>query len=193
MDLIMQPQNNLIIEMKATSALKNRRIYLSDEFDRDSIFEVVYFLDRIRDIDLRSGRKDKIELIIDSYGGVIYSGNLLLSKIEQLKDEGYEIITTTSGVAMSMGFIAAICGSKRYAYRHATFLVHQPSSGTWGTLKDIEDDRDETNRLWEDMKSTIKKYTKITEAQLNDIKERKHDWILNAQQALELGVIDKIL
>ena len=189
-----QPTNfNLINEMKINSALKNRRIYLSNEIDRENIFEVIYFLDRLRDLDIKNGIKESIEIIVDSYGGQIYHGNSLLSKIEQLKDEWYKITTTVSGVAMSMGFTLAIASSYRQAYRHATFLLHQPSSGTWGTLKEMEDDIDETNRLWEEMKEIVKKYTKIKEEELEQMKREKRDWIFNAKDALKYGIIDKIL
>lgn len=193
MEILQQTNFNLIQEMKINSALKNRRIYLSNEIDRDNIFEVIYFLDRLRDLDIKNKTKENIEIILDSYGGIIYNGNSLVSKIEQLKDEGYKIITTVSGVAMSMGFIIGISSSCRQCYRHATFLLHQPSSGTWGTLKDIEDERDETNRLWEEMKSIVKKYTKITENELEIMKREKKDWIFNAEQALIYGIVDKIL
>lgn len=193
MEMIMQSQNSLITEMKINSALRDRRIYLSNEVDRDTIFEVLYFLDRLRDIDLKTGKKLPIEIIIDSYGGIIYNGNSLVSKVEQLKDEGYHIITTVSGVAMSMGFMCLICGSERRAYRHATILAHQPSNWMGGTLQDLEDDVAETKRLWNLMKFMIIKYTIIPESKLDEIKEKKQDWILDSNLALSLNVIDKIL
>jgi ATP-dependent protease ClpP protease subunit len=43
------------------------------------------------------------------------------------------------------------------------------------------------------MKEIICKYSKITDEQLEDIKTRKHDWYFTPQQALELGVVDKII
>jgi len=193
MDLILQSPNNLAIEMKISSALKYRRIYLSDEVERDTIFEVLYFLDRLRDIDRKMGTKEDIEIIIDSYGGTIYNGLSLISKVEQLRDEGYKIITTVSGVSMSMGFLILICSSERRAYRYSTLLAHQPSCWTGGTLKDLEDEVIELQRLWSLTKYLVLKYTKIPESKLDEVKEKKQDWILDAQKALELGVVDKIL
>jgi len=193
MGILQQSNFQLIQEMKISSALKNRRIYLSNEVDRETIFEVIYFLDRLRDLDFKNNTKEDIEIIVDSYGGMIYHGNALLSKIEQLKDEGYKIITTVSGVAMSMGFIIGICSSYRVGYRHSTYLAHQPSSSSWGTLKDMEDSVEETNRLWIEMKEVIKKYTKITEEELEKMKKEKRDWIFNAEEALKYGILDKII
>lgn len=189
----MQSQNNIQAEMKVSSALKRRRIYLSDEVERETIFDVLYFLDKLRDIDLKLGTKEDIEIIVDSYGGTIYNGLALVSKIEQLKDEGYNIIITVSAVAMSMGFMLLICGSKRQSYRYATILAHQPSCWNCGTLKDLEDGVAETRRLWNLMKKLILKYTKIPESRLDEIKEKKQDWILTPEECLEYGVIDKII
>ena len=43
------------------------------------------------------------------------------------------------------------------------------------------------------MKEIVKKYTKITEKQLEQIKLEKKDWIFNADDALKYGIINKIL
>jgi len=193
MEMVMPTNFNLIQEMKINSALKNRRIYLSNEVDRETVFEVIYFLDRLRDIDFKKGTKEDIEIVIDSYGGHIYHGLSLISKQQQMIDEGYRIITTVSGVAMSMGYCVSVVASKRRGYRHSTYLLHQPSSGTWGTLKQMEDDIEETNRLWEKMKNIVKQYTKITEEELETMKREKRDWIFSAEEALKYGIIDEIL
>jgi len=186
-------QNALLNEMRVSSALKMRKIHLSDEIERDVIFEAEYLLGKIVKIDKITNTKQPITIEINSYGGCCYNGLSLISKICQLKDEGYHIITTVSGVAMSMGAMILLAGSERRAYRYSTILFHQPSSATWGTLRDMQDDVDETNRLWELMKTIIKENSNIKEEELNDMYEYKRDWIITPEEALELGVIDKIL
>lgn len=193
MEYQMKPQNGLLVEMKVNSALRDRRIYLSDEIDRDVIFECMYFMNRLRDLDRKISKRLPIELIINSYGGNIYDGNSLISLIEEFKKEGYEIITTVSGVSMSMGFMLGIVGSKRKSYKYSTFLCHQPSSGAIGVLQQLEDVVSETQRLWKLMKRIIIENTKITDEQLENIKETHKDWVITSEHALELGVIDIIL
>lgn len=197
MEYQVMQQNALIAEMRTTSALRDRKIYLSDEVDRDSIFEVIYFMDRIRSIDDKEGlpisKRKPIEIICDSYGGSCYHGLTLISKIEEFKDLGYTIITTVSGVAMSMGAMILIVGSKRQAYRHARIMFHQPSSGTWGTLQQQEDDTDETKAIWKRMKDIIKKYTNFTEEKLEKMKREHKDLYLWGEEALKLKVIDSII
>lgn len=184
----------VITEMVLTSAMKHRRILFNEGFNDDTAFKANYLLNRIVDIDNLEGCNRKpIEIIINSSGGSIYAGAILLGTIETLKNMGYEIITTVNARAMSMGFMLSIVGTKRRATRYATFLCHQPSSGMWGTLKDIEDDVAETKRLWEIMKDIIKKNTKITDDMLEVIYREKRDAIYNPTQALELGVIDEII
>lgn len=185
--------NVLTMEMKVSSALKQRRIFLSNEIDRDSLFEVSYFLYKLQDIDKRTGKKEPIEIVICSYGGYIYDGSLLVSQIEQMKDDGYEIVTTTSGYGMSMAFIIGLVGSKRQAYRYCRFMCHQPSSGNYGTLQQQENDLEETKFLWNQMKDIIIKNSKITDEQLEECKKLNKDWYLSPTQALELGIIDVIL
>jgi ATP-dependent Clp protease protease subunit len=186
-------QISLATEMRLSAALKYRKVYLSDEVDRESIFEVLYFLDRIQEIDKKSKSKEPIEIILDSYGGYIYHGLSLISKILELRDLGYYIISTVTGVGMSMGFMIPIVASERRIYRYGTLMCHQPNSGTWGTLQEQQEDIQETIRLWNILKEIICKYTKITDAQLEDIKTRKFDWFMTPQQALELGCVDKII
>jgi ATP-dependent Clp protease, protease subunit len=180
-------------EMKINSALRDRRIFISEEVDRESMFKACYLLDRLVELDRVEDKKRSIEIVLDSYGGVIYHGLALISKIESLKDLGYKIIITCNSVAMSMGFMILLCGSERRALRHARIMCHQPSSATWGTLQDQEESVEETRVLWDKMKELITKYTKITDEQLEDIKARKYDWFFWSDEALELGVIDRII
>jgi len=190
---VMMPVDKIIEEIKINSAVRDRKVYINEEVDRDSMFKAVYFLDRIVALDKKTNTKENIEILINSYGGSIDQGLSLMSKIEELKDNGYKIITTVQAVAYSMGFMFAIIGSERRMYRFATLLAHQPSCWLGGTLKEIEDEVTNLKRMWNLMKIIILKYTNIPESKLDEVKKEKQDWILTAEQALELGCIDKIL
>lgn len=180
-------------EMKINSALRDRRIFISEEVTRESMFKACYLLDRLVELDKVDGIKKDIEIILDSYGGIIYSGLSLISKIESLRESGYKIIVTVNSVAMSMGFMILLCASERRALRHARIMCHQPSSATWGKMQEQVEDLDETLELWDRMKELIIKYTRITDGQLEDIRARKFDWFMWSEEALKLGVIDNII
>lgn len=181
-------------EMKINAALRDRRIFISEEVDRESMFKACYLLDRLVELDKNDKKKQEIEIVIDSYGGHIYHGLNLISKIESLREKGYKIITTVHSVAMSMGFMILICGSERRAIKHSRIMCHQPYSRLWySTLQDMEESVEETKALWIRLKELITKYTNITDEQLEDIKSRKYDWFMWSEEALELGVIDQII
>lgn len=187
------PVDRFLEEMKMNAAMRDRRIFISDEVDRESMFKACYLLDRLEELDKSSGEKKAIEIIIDSYGGYIYHGLALISKILSMREKGYKIITTVNSVAMSMGFMILLCGSERRGLKHSRIMCHQPSSASWGTLQDMEESVEETLSLWNRLKDLIIRYTNITEEQLEDIKSRKYDWFMWSEKAKELGVIDTIL
>jgi ATP-dependent protease ClpP protease subunit len=183
----------LVKEMEANMVLKHRIVPFYDEVDRDSIFKALYWIDKLVMLDEKEGIKRPIEIVIDSYGGYCYHGLSLISRIKELIDKDYEIITTCRGVAMSMGSAILMAGSKRRAYRYGTILIHQVSSGHMGEVQTLREGLKESERLWDLLQSLIIKDTKITKEQLDDITVRKFDWILTPEQALELNVIDEIL
>lgn len=180
-------------EMKINSALRDRRIFINEDVSEESMFKACYLLDRLVELDKNDGVKRDIEIILDSYGGACYHGLSLISKMESMRDSGYKIITTVNSVAMSMGFMILLCGSDRRALKHSRIMCHQPSSATWGTLQDQQESVEETLALWIRLKDLIIKYTNITDEQLEDIKSRKYDWFMWSEEAIELGVIDKII
>ena len=131
-----------------------------------------------------------IKLYIDSYGGSVYNCFGLLGHMENSKTP---IHTIATGAAMSCGFIILIHGHKRFAFKEATPLYHQVSTGFWGKVQDMEEDVEETKRLQKRIEDMTIKKTKITKAKLKEIKERKIDWFMTAKEALDLGVIDEIV
>ena len=62
------PSDRTIDEMRINSAFR-RKIYLCEEIDRESIFKVIYYLDRLKELDAKSGTKEPIEIVLDTYGG----------------------------------------------------------------------------------------------------------------------------
>jgi len=190
---ILLPQDRVIEEMVLNSALRDRKVYFNSIVDRESVFKVIHLLDRIVSLDKKQGTKENIEIVLDCEGGIIYFGLALISKILQLRANGYCIITTVNSIAMSMGFMFGIVGSHRRALRYSTLMVHQPSSSSWGKLQDMEEDIEETNRLWKIMKEIIIDYTNITDQELENIKQRKQDWYMDSNLALSKKCIDEIV
>lgn len=187
----------LVEEMKLTSAIEHRCIYLSEDVDDDIIFKIDYFISRIIRMDEEDGlspsQTKPIKIIVNSYGGSIYDGLGLISRIEYLQEQGYEFHSEISSYSMSMGSAVSQICKHRTARRYATILYHTPISGLRGTLSDMDTQMKETQRLWELMKSISLKHTRMTPEYLESMFHSNKDFYMTPEQALELGVIDEIL
>jgi ATP-dependent Clp protease protease subunit len=131
-----------------------------------------------------------ITIYIDSYGGYVYQCFGLLSVMEKSKVPIHTIVT---GCAMSCGFMIAISGHKRFGHTNSTYMYHQVSSGGGGKAKDIEDNLTETLRLQTKIEAITAKKTNIGEKKLRKVYNLKKDWFIDTEDALKLGVIDKII
>lgn len=188
-------KDELVEEMKATSALKYRTIYMCEDVMEDSIFKLNYYLDRIVRLDNKSETKEPVTIIISSFGGSIYECLSTISRMERMQEDGYIIKTIVDAKAMSCGSLISQCGSKgyRYANRYATLLYHQVSSGAIGTLAELNTDIKETERLWELIKGITLKHTNVTDEWMENLRTYNRDLYLIPQEALELGIIDEII
>ena len=131
-----------------------------------------------------------IQVLLSTYGGSVYDGLALYDAIKASKTKVDVII---GGKSMSMGTIIMLGSETRKAYRNTTFMIHEMSTGFLGKIKDMEDDLDESKRLQKVLWYIITSETKITKKQLNELYEKKKDWFITAEEALELGLITEII
>jgi ATP-dependent Clp protease protease subunit len=87
-----------------------------------------------------------IPIIIDSYGGQVYS---LMSMISDIKHSRIPVATIVQGKAMSCGAILFSFGAEghRYMDPDATVMIHDVSSMGWGKVEEIKASAEETERL----------------------------------------------
>ena len=72
-------------------------------------------------------------------------------------------------------------------------MIHQMSSCKFGKLQEMEEDVAETKRLNNMLTDIILKNTDITKEQLEKVYKEKLDWYINAEEALKLKLISKII
>ena len=134
-----------------------------------------------------------IPVIIDSFGGDVYS---VLSMIAEIKASDLPVATIVKGKAMSAGSFLAAAGTPGYRYcdPEATYMIHEVSSMTWGKVSDIKADSDECSRLNSRLFKLLADNCKQSpEYFLDLIHEKKHaDWFLNAVQAKKHNLVDHI-
>ena len=131
-----------------------------------------------------------IQILLSTYGGSVYDG---LSLYDVIKNSDTKVDVTCFGKIMSMGIPILLASKTRKAYRNTTFMIHEVSSLSIGKIADMEDEVQETKRLNKILFDIIQNETKITADKLREIYEKKKDWYLTAEEALELGIITEIL
>ena len=128
-----------------------------------------------------------IPIIIDSYGGQVYS---LMSMIASIKSASLPIATIVEGKAMSCGAILFSFGEEgmRYVDPDATIMIHDVSSGMWGKVEEIKASAAEVERL------NKKVYTMMARncGQSDDYfieevhKRGRADWYLDAKETKKI-------
>lgn len=181
--------------MRASLALNQRKILLYDDVDETSILECIYFLNRLNYIDnkFHKDKKDPIEIQINTNGGFVEDGLSLISLIEQMKDDGYEIITTNIGKAYSMGFLISLCGSIRKAYRHSIYMYHDISYGAYGKHGDVIDSMEHAEYLRDIINNIVTSYTSFTVDDIQDINVLRKDKFFTPSDMLEIKGVDIIV
>jgi len=134
-----------------------------------------------------------IPVIIDSYGGEVYS---LMSMIASIKSSEIPIATIVEGKAMSCGVILFSCGTEghRYITEDATLMVHDVSSASWGKNSEIQASAEEVkrlnNKIYKILSENSNKSEKWFNKQLND--KGRADWFIESSEAIDLGLADKV-
>ena len=184
-------------------------INFSDEVCLDSVYDFQKnFNEKVNDIteayedinrQLNQLNRSSVEMppltiILNTPGGECYAG---LAMHDFLKSTNYKggLEAVAQGHVMSMGIpiLLSIPFENRFTYPNTTFMIHSASGLAIGCVDEIEDSLAEIKRLNKIVYKIITDNTKITEEQLEHYEERKKDWIINAETALELGLISKIL
>ncbi len=132
-----------------------------------------------------------ISLYINSPGGSITAGLAILDTMNLVEPD---IVTYCLGQAASMGAVLLACGTKgkRYSLPHARILIHQPSmSGLGGQATDIDIYAREILRMRQTLNEILATATgQSVERIARDV---DRDYILEPDQALEYGLIDRII
>jgi ATP-dependent Clp protease protease subunit len=132
-----------------------------------------------------------IWLYINSPGGSITAGMAIYDTMQFIRPD---ITTVCIGQAASMAAVLMAAGAKgkRYALPNSRFLLHQPHmSGLAGQATDIEIHAKEILRMRSRLNEIMAEATGQTLEKINVDVER--DFILNAEQAKEYGVVDEII
>jgi len=193
-----EPHNSLVPMVVETSGrgeraydifsrlLKERVVFLVGEIDDNVANLVVAQL-----LFLESENPDKeIHLYINSPGGSISAGMAIYDTMQFIKPD---VSTLCIGMAASMGAFLLQAGAKdkRFVLPNSTVMIHQPLGGFRGQASDIEIHAKYILSLRERLYALMSHHTGRSIEEIARDSER--DNFLTATQALEYGLVDKVL
>jgi ATP-dependent Clp protease protease subunit len=131
-----------------------------------------------------------INLYLNTPGGSVYAG---LSIYDTMNYVECPVYTTCLGLAASMGSILLTAGEKgnRAALPHSRVLIHQPLGGVSGQASDIEIVNNEIQTLKKELFTILSEHSGNDYDKLVAMGDR--DKWLTAQEAVDLGFIDKVI
>ena len=166
--------------------LKERLIFLVGPID-DHMANVV--VAQLLFLESENPEKD-INIYINSPGGVVTAGMAIYDTMQYIKPN---VSTTCIGQAASMGALLLAAGEagKRYALPNSRVMIHQPLGGYQGQATDIDIHAREILTLRSRLNEVLAKHTGQS---LETIaRDTERDNFMTAQEALEYGLIDKVI
>jgi len=168
--------------------LEQRKIIISGTVNQklaEKIIKILLFLDGV-------DPEKPIVVIINSPGGDVFSGFAIFDVMKAIKSP---VITLVTGFAASMGSIIMLGAKKgkRYATKNSKILIHQPLiAGVFeGRATDIEI---QAKEIQETKDRIINLYVEETGKSREQIaKDIEVDFWMTADQAIEYGLIDRII
>jgi len=131
-----------------------------------------------------------IHLYINSPGGSITAGMAIYDTIQYIKPD---VSTICIGMAASMGafLLAAGAKGKRYALPNSEVMIHQPLGGAEGQASDIEIRAKRILRMRDKLNQILAERTGQPLKRIE--KDTDRDYFMTAQEALEYGIVDKVI
>ena len=165
--------------------LKDRIIILSgeinDEVSNAIVAELLY---------LDSVNHNDISIYINSPGGSVTAGMAIYDTMNFIKSD---VSTICVGMAASMGAFLLSSGTngKRYSLKNSEIMIHQPLGGVQGQATEIKIAAERILKLKDKLNKILSINTKKDLKQVE--KDTERDYYMEPDEALNYGIIDKIL
>jgi len=197
--MMQEPQNLGLVPMVVEQSGRGERAY--DIYSRLLKERVVFLVGPVNDVTanliiaqllfLESENPDKdISFYINSPGGSVTAGMAIYDTMQFIKPD---VSTLCTGLAASMGafLLAAGAKDKRFSLPNSRIMIHQPLGGAQGQAADIEIQAREILYLRERLNQILADKTGRTMDQIS--KDTDRDNFMSADQAVEYGMVDKVL
>ena len=188
--IIEQAQSRMAVLDLQSKLLQNSNIFLTEEVTEESVAtiqaELFYLTSKMTP---EESKNDPITIYINSPGGEVYSCLGLYDVMQLFINQGYVIRTINIGLAASAAAVILLAGSKGYRYclPNSTVMLHQPSSGTYGTITDMKIAVEEGDRLKKLLNDIV-----IQHASEQVVELMERDAWISPEEALKFNLIDEI-
>ena len=131
-----------------------------------------------------------ISIYINSPGGSVYAGYGIYDTMQYI---GSDVSTICTGVAASMASILLVAGAKgkRFALPHSRIMIHQPLGGMQGQASDMEIAAREILKVKKELYTILSEHSGQSFETIERDSDR--DYWLTAPEALDYGMIDRVL
>ena len=176
--------------------LAAKQILISGPINEDLIEKAVMqifnfnLIDAQTEAESRSYERQPILVFLNSPGGHIDEAFSLISAM--LSSET-PVHTIALGKAHSAAFMILLAGQKRFAQRFSTMMFHQGAGGVVDNFAQIQDYSNYILKIQDKVENFVIERTKIKEKKLKEVFVRQHNWYMDAEEALSLGVIHGVL
>jgi len=135
--------------------------------------------------------KNFLPIVIDSYGGEVYSA---LGMYDIIRSFDCEVLTVVIGKAMSAGALLFSAGDYRYISENSTIMIHQVSSVAYGKEEELRQEAEEVTRLNDHLFGMLDKRCKKKKGYWKKLlKDNEYtDLYLTGQDAVEHGLASEI-
>ena len=131
-----------------------------------------------------------ISIYINSPGGSVTAG---LGIYDTMQFISSDVATICTGMAASMAAVLLVAGAKdkRFALKHSRVMIHQPMGGIQGQASDIEITSREILKLKKELYTIISEHSSQPYEKVYQDSDR--DYWMTAQEAVDYGMIDRVL
>ncbi len=131
-----------------------------------------------------------VSIYINSPGGSVYAGLGIYDTMQYISSD---VATICTGMAASMAAVLLVAGTtgKRFALKHSRVMIHQPMGGAQGQASDIEITAREIQKLKKELYTIISEHSGMSFDKVE--KDSDRDYWMTAEEALNYGMIDKVL
>ena len=166
------------------------RVITLGDIDCIEINQIIQDIYEINNEDAKRQTVEPIKLIINSFGGEVFSGLALIDVIDSSQTP---IHTICHGTAMSMALIIYAAGHHRIASKYATFMYHEAAYELNGKVAFHKQELKETERIDKICDAYLISKTKLTKNILQPHRDRQAEWYFDVKTAQRYGLVDEIL